>query len=102
MLLGITNDYFNTGAPVPNRLALVMGRGVPVELVRELDVKMDDGMPASGVVRATVNGNPTLFAAANNWGGSDAVITCVDTVANPNIYNTAAQSPDACCLPPGG
>jgi len=35
------------------RLNLHMGRNVPVSIARELDVKVDDGLPNSGVLRLT-------------------------------------------------
>lgn len=35
------------------RLNLHMGRNVPVNIARELDVKVDDGLPNSGVLRLT-------------------------------------------------
>ena len=36
------------------RLNLHMGRNVPVAIARELDVKVDDGLPNTGVLRLTV------------------------------------------------
>ncbi len=94
MLLGITLDYFDNANPAPARMQLVMGRGIDVRLIRELDVKMDDGMPRTGIVRAAPNGNPALFTGNNNWGGSDLNINCVNILVNPNIYNAAGQSLD--------
>ena len=95
MLLGISDDYFDPNKTVPERMQLIMGRGLSVHLVRELDVKMDDGMPASGIVRATVNGTPTVFTFDNEWGGSDGSIQCVnDTTADPPIYNAEGNSLD--------
>ncbi len=35
------------------RLNLHMGRNVPVKIARELDIKVDDGLPNSGVLRLT-------------------------------------------------
>ena len=92
MLLGISGDYFDRGA-APDRMQLVMGRGISVQLVRELDVKMDDGMPTTGVVRATL-ATPNLFTGNNNWGGSDTGNLCVDTSVTPNIYNATGESLD--------
>ncbi|MGB0751889.1 MAG: hypothetical protein ACPGQI_08020, partial [Gammaproteobacteria bacterium] len=66
-----------------------IGRGIPVQILRELDVKVDDGVPDTGVLRATVQ-NPAVFAEDNNWGGSDASVTCV----NGSIYDVASNSPD--------
>lgn len=47
------------------RLNLHMGRNVPVTIARELDVKVDDGLPNTGVLRltdaATATGGGTTF-----------------------------------------
>ena len=92
MLLGINRDYFDRGG-APLRMQLVMGRGIPVQLVRELDVKMDDGMPMTGVVRATTTA-PTVFIGNNNWGGSAPNPPCVNINETPNIYNATGESLD--------
>ncbi|MFT5393408.1 MAG: prepilin-type N-terminal cleavage/methylation domain-containing protein [Gammaproteobacteria bacterium] len=53
VVLGRTPDYVSkAGSPV--RLTLVMGRGIPVNLLRELDVKIDDGVPDTGGLRVAV------------------------------------------------
>ena len=75
----------------PDRLHLIIGRGVPVDILRELDVKVDDGNPDSGVLRATIAAAVT-FVGVNSWGGSDA--TCTDNAGGPLVYNTAGNSPD--------
>lgn len=84
--IGRTGDYLGVS---PVRLHLVMGRGVPVNIIRELDVKLDDGVPTTGIVRAS-EPTPTVFAGTNNWGGSEAA--CVDT--DNNIWNVAADAQD--------
>lgn len=54
IFLGFTDDY--TGAsPITVKLAYGFGSGVTAALLRELDVKLDDGQPGTGVVRATVS-----------------------------------------------
>ena len=72
--IGRTDDYQGTN---PVRLNVVVGRGVPVNIMRELDVKMDDGVPNTGVLRATfVDGTAGMtFAGTNNWGGMLAACT---------------------------
>ncbi len=88
MLLGVTADYQDTATAVA-RLHLVIGRGIPVQILRELDVKVDDGVPDTGVLRATLQ-VPSVFKGTDNWGGSDASVTCV----NGSIYDVASNSPD--------
>ncbi len=85
--IGRTPDYMGT-APV--RLQLILGRGVPVNIQLELDTKLDDGIPITGVLRSSLAA-ATIFAGANNWGATTA--TCV-TAAAPFIWNVAADDQD--------
>jgi hypothetical protein len=50
VILGRTADYQGTAAV---RLNLILGRGIPVDIARELDVKLDDGLPLTGALRLT-------------------------------------------------
>ncbi len=88
--IGRTPDYQGV-APV--RLNLVVGRGVPVNIMRELDVKMDDGVPDTGVVRATLEeDNVTVFKRTNKWGGMLA--DCIDTPGTALIWNITGDAQD--------
>lgn len=49
----------------PERLLLHMGRRIPVNIARELDVKLDDGRPETGVVRSVPQGTE-LYESDNN------------------------------------
>jgi prepilin-type N-terminal cleavage/methylation domain-containing protein len=52
ILLAYTPDYQQgLGATPPSRLNLVLGRFLPVTIGRELDVKVDDGRPLTGIMR---------------------------------------------------
>ena len=44
VLLGRTADYQDVATPAV-RLHLVLGRGVPGDIARETDIKLDDGSP---------------------------------------------------------
>jgi prepilin-type N-terminal cleavage/methylation domain-containing protein len=90
MILGRTDDFLNAPSA---RLHLVMGRGIPVDVMRELDLKLDDGQPSTGDLRAAPTA-ATWFT-DGNIGGQDA--TCVDTTATPDIWNVRldAQSCNA-------
>jgi phage-related protein len=77
-----------------NRLHLVIGRGVPVGIQRELDVKIDDGVPNTGTLRATVNGTANDFTGTNNWGGSDVGVDCANVTVTPSQWNVAGNSSD--------
>ena len=93
MLMGITDEYADAGAAAVPRLHLVIGRGIPVAILRELDVKVDDGVPDTGVLRATLQ-TAVTFAGTNSWGGSDAGVACVNATPTPSIYDVASNSPD--------
>lgn len=57
MLLGRSNSYSNAGGgAAPVRLHLILGNQVPVEIMRELDLKIDDSFPFTGVLRASPTG----------------------------------------------
>ena len=80
MVLGRTDDYLHAGGTPPVRLNLVLGRGLPVDLARELDIKIDDGVPDTGVLRLAVSSGATFGEAAegeancSRTGGSGALI----------------------------
>jgi prepilin-type N-terminal cleavage/methylation domain-containing protein len=71
IVMARTADYIDiTDATPPVRLHLVVGRGTPVDIARELDTKLDDSNPGTGGLRSALNtgvtlGGPTL------WGGGD-------------------------------
>jgi prepilin-type N-terminal cleavage/methylation domain-containing protein len=65
MVLFITSDYMEYVSSAPavstsKRLNLVLGRQIPVNIARELDVKVDDAKPFSGILRLTTTGTPTF------------------------------------------
>ena len=74
ILLGYTDDYDAVGGSTV-RLSFAFGSGVQPSIFRELDVKLDDGAAATGVMRSTVdtavNGETgDNFANAIIWDGS--------------------------------
>lgn len=74
IIIGRTADYEGVGGMHRH---VVVGRGAPVGLLRELDTKLDDGKPGTGKVRATVDdGAVTVFGGTNSWGGRESA--CVD------------------------
>lgn len=89
MVLGRTDDYLNAGAAPPARLNLVLGRGIPVALARELDLKIDDGIPDTGALRLTVSTGATFGEAAEGEAG------CVGTGGGgARIYDVGSDSQD--------
>jgi len=85
ILVGITPDYVGVS---PSRRHVVVGRGMPVEVARELDVKLDEGDPGLGSVRATLDdAGITVFTGVHVWGGSQA--ECVDATPLWNVDSGA-------------
>lgn len=73
-----------------SHLHVLLGRGMPVDVARELDVKLDDSVPDKGSIRATLDdASLTTFIGNNRPGGREA--GCVD--ATP-AWNTNGESQD--------
>ena len=88
MLLGQTRDY-STSAGAPNatqvaRLGLVLGDNIPVDIARELDLKIDDQRPLTGALRFT---GTTTFS---HRGVSEATTPCMAS-ATTNEYDIAGD-----------
>lgn len=76
ILIGRTTDF--EGATSPRR-HIIVGRGGSAALMRELDIKLDDGLPHQGSVRATLDdAGVSVFRGTNIWGGRQAA--CVNAV----------------------
>ena len=87
VIVGRTDEF--EGA-TEAEIQVVLGRGLPVSVARELDVKLDDGAPHTGSVRATLDdAGITTFVGVNRWGGRET--RCVD--ATPS-WNVSAGSQD--------
>ena len=89
MLLGQTRDYSTTaGAPTVTRaarLGFVLGDNIPVDIARELDLKIDDRRPLTGALRFT--GTTTI----SHRGVSEATTLCM-TRATANEYDIAGDA----------
>jgi len=70
----LTHDgaYGGAGAPAQVRPNLKTGDRIPVEILAEVDRKVDDGLPNSGSFRSSTYGSP------------DA--TCLDATPTPNVW----------------
>ena len=78
MIMGRTADFL--GAPPAPRLNLIMGSGIPVDVMRELDLKLDDGRPDAGDLRRAVDGaTGALFGAIAE---SEATCSVADAGGN--------------------
>ena len=89
MLLGQTRDYSTPGgapnATQPVRLGFVLGDNIPVDVARELDLKIDDQRPLTGALRFT---GTTTFS---HPGVSEATTPCM-TSATTNEYDVAGDA----------
>ena len=89
MLLGQSRDYSTpAGAPTAAqapRLGLVLGNNIPVDIARELDLKIDDERPLTG--RCASPGPPR----SRTRGVSDATTLCMASVTT-NEYDVAGDA----------
>lgn len=95
VLLGFTDDYDDGGAPsgATVRLAYTFGSGVSPSLLRELDMKLDDGKPGSGVVRGAAS---TAKSGESMTGGVDFGATGGDVILGSTATGAACiNNPDS-------
>ena len=71
------NDYQGVGG---SRLAYVYGPQIPATIMREMDVKLDDGKPLTGIVRAVrdAGGTTNLTLILNQPAGAVACVAVAD------------------------
>ncbi|MCH7695625.1 MAG: prepilin-type N-terminal cleavage/methylation domain-containing protein [Proteobacteria bacterium] len=84
--LTLTRNSDFTGTN-PVRLVLHLGTNIPVKISRELDLKVDDGMPTTGVLRLSAPSAPWVELHAIDTGAP----LCTDTATPPN-YNIAGDA----------
>lgn len=91
LVLSHTPDYKTIGGGTgSSRLNLVLGRAIPVEILRGLDTKVDDGRPLTGRLRIAVNDKaPSIFGSIARY---DSVTDCV--VAGANEYDIPGRAHD--------
>jgi prepilin-type N-terminal cleavage/methylation domain-containing protein len=87
-----TNNYIDVTATPPSRLHLIVGRGTPVEIARELDTKVDDSNPATGGLRSAKPGAGPLGAGNSSWGGSEAA--CTTGAGTAAVWDVNGDSQD--------
>ena len=77
VIMAFHDGYTDTGTPA-DRLLRHSGGNTPVDIVRELDVKLDDGQPETGAVRnASEVSSPAVYQSGTG---------CVDTSPDPSIW----------------
>jgi prepilin-type N-terminal cleavage/methylation domain-containing protein len=96
VLLGYTDDYDAQDAGAGNvaivRLAYSLG-AAPASILRELDVKLDDSIPGTGVVRATVStANTNEVAGTDDFGGGAVLISDESGASGTDCVNGGSDS----------
>ena len=84
LMLYRSTDYYDAGTP-SDKLNLVLGAGIPVNVLAELDRKIDDGLPQTGVLRHAVTFGGTFSII------SESSANCVDTTPSPPIWDIATN-----------
>jgi prepilin-type N-terminal cleavage/methylation domain-containing protein len=92
IVMARTNNYLDVTAAPPTRLHLIVGRGTPVDIARELDTKVDDSVPTTGNMRAAPNNPGPLGAGASSWGAGDA--SCVTGAGTNAFWDVNLDSQD--------
>ena len=92
--LDLENDQQYGKGTGPLKHNLKTGAQIPVEIVAEVDRKIDDGLPYSGAFQFSTHAAP---------GGTPPVATgaqgCIDTAATPNGGRSEAAAPTAARRP---
>ena len=100
LILTQNQSYTGDGATPPTRLNLHLGRNIPVNIARELDVKIDDGLPNTGSLRLTRRQRNPIFTDNFTSNFADCSSTAAATPANGNgqrltdIYDIADEAQD--------
>ncbi len=85
LVLFRSDDYKDIDTSPAERLNLTLGRNIPVNVMRELDLKVDDGLPFSGVMRQALTSDATFGETG------ESVAACVDETKTPPIWNIAGN-----------
>jgi len=90
LMLTLSDEYEqNAGLPAQSqRLMLILGRNIPVNVMRELDLKIDDGQPWTGVLRSTPADGGGLGAVA----GRTAL--CIADAGGTQVWNINGNEQD--------
>lgn len=85
LMLYRTDDYETATGTASERLNLVLGAGIPVNVLRELDLKIDDGLPHTGDMRHALTSGATHEAIAHSDSACVANSTTTPTIPIWNI-----------------
>ncbi len=93
IVMARTPDYLDTTSlALPVRLHLIVGRGTPVDIARELDTKLDDSNPETGTLRSAASAAGMLPAGNSAWGGDGG--GCVIGAVGARTWDVNLDSQD--------
>ena len=92
MIVARSDHYQVAAGTASKRLLLVIGRGTPVDIARELDTKLDDSNPETGNLRSAEDPNGPLTG-SSDWDSGESG-TCVNTVPANAIWDVEKDSQD--------
>ena len=87
MAMTRTADFFEAPS---SRLHLIVGRGIPVDVMRELDQKVDDSNPSTGDLRGTNTDTDT--ATIGVIGQQDDLCATVTGLPRTHLWNVTADA----------
>jgi len=99
-LMAVARGSEYMSAPVGSKLYLILGRGVPATVMRELDLKLDDGVPDRGDMRATIADGTASVLLPGATGGFSPIQSeagCTAAITGPpasTIWDIATDSQD--------
>jgi len=92
IVMARTADYLDvTSGTLPVRLHLIVGRGTPVDIARELDTKLDDSNPETGNLRSAANAVGVLTG-GSGWGADGG--GCVTGAVGSRVWDVNLDSQD--------
>jgi prepilin-type N-terminal cleavage/methylation domain-containing protein len=93
IIMARSSNYMDiTGGTPSVRLHLIVGRGTPVDIARELDTKLDDSNPETGNLRSAETAAGPLGAGNSAWGGSET--GCVNTAGADAFWDVNVDAQD--------
>ena len=92
IIMARTDNYLDVTSAPPARLHLIVGKGTPVDIARELDTKVDDSVPTTGNMRAAPSTPGPLGAGTSSWGAGDA--SCVNGTGTAAFWDVNLDSQD--------
>lgn len=92
MVVARSDHYQVAAGAASKRLLLIVGRGTPVDIARELDTKLDDSNPETGNLRSAEDASGPLTG-SSDWDSGETG-TCVNTTGTDAIWDVEKDSQD--------